>query len=476
MSVRRRRRNARKSLAGAGGTLITTSTSYVNRFDASGNFVPKADGFVEVLIVAGGGGGGHGQDRTGGGGAAGGVRNLGAQAVVKNTVYPVVVGLGGNGGVGGVSGSQDGQDSSAFGITSTKGGKGADFNGAGGNGGSGGGATHGNVAGTGIAGQGFAGGGPGYNSGNGAGEFSGSGGGGKKEPGVAGTIITAGRGGDGMPYYMEEILDYYGAGGGGSAANYGSQVAPIAGPGGLGGGGNGAFTNDGLPYNGVAGTAGKGAGGGAGARAGSSGGNGGRGRVLIRYSKKAGAANRDYLLAGTLADARGGPALTGAGAIAAGGYTMAANDGLTMTNGLAALDEYSIMWKGTVSRTLGAGGYGKLLDIKNRTSDTGLYSLDGKIDVITTAAETFSAPNTFLDGTQHTVIFTRKAATKVINLYIDGVLEVSKGDPLDEYIFAPNVVVLFRDELPGAGETLTGLITRVAVWFREITALEVAAQ
>lgn len=279
---------------GAGGVITATPTSYIHTFDAAANFVPAADGYVDVLIIGGGGGGGDGQDRTGGGGGAGGLRYIGSQAVVKNTIYPVVVGAGGLGGVAGGAAATNGANSSAFGVISLGGGHGNGFSsGAATVGGSGGGDRHGaNGAVAGTAGQGFAGGSPGqgsYPGGDVNANFMACGGGGSNAVGQNAVAVgagAAGAGGAGKPVFIREVAENFAGGGGGGSAWYGSAVAKApSGAGGIGGGGAGGQAWAGVGVAGTVGTDGTGGGGGGGGRAGGNGAAGGKGRVIIRYSK-----------------------------------------------------------------------------------------------------------------------------------------------------------------------------------------------
>jgi len=73
---------------------------------------------IKYVIIAGGGGGGGPQ--RGGGGGAGGYRYSTGYVITDNTDYPIVVGDGGGGG----SGASEGENSSAFGQTSSGGGRG----------------------------------------------------------------------------------------------------------------------------------------------------------------------------------------------------------------------------------------------------------------------------------------------------------------------------------------------------------------
>lgn len=271
---------------------------------------------VEVLIVGGGGGGGFGH---GGGGGGGAVLYRADQPVVPGTSYTITVGAGGTGNQDNSQNNQGGS-SSAFGVTATGGGSGANEDDAsgrgqtGGNGANGGGGMYGfKSGGTGTAptasgwkvfagfngGQGGWSGNANYPTGGGAGAggpgFNGS----SAQTGGAtgGTGQPAGAGGPGVLIDILGTLYYWGGGGGGTTYNTGGT----SGAGGIGGGGGGSGSvgsasgaGGGSALN--AGSAGSadaaggnagantGGGGGAGANENFVGGNGGSGIVVIRYA------------------------------------------------------------------------------------------------------------------------------------------------------------------------------------------------
>jgi hypothetical protein len=221
---------------------------------------------VDFLVIAGGGGGGF---DDGGGGGAGGYRNSfgsetsggGGSSETEltfnvGTVYTVTVGAGGTGSSGsGTNGSNSlisGSDIST--ITSTGGGKGADYLTNGSAGGSGGGA-HGNSngypAGNGTANQGYNGGAnnfPSTQAGGGggaseAGNTDGQGHGGDgRDSSITGSSVTRAGGGAGA-MRGTPTASAGGTGGGGNGGVHTPSIAPVSGStntGGGGGGGNGS--------------------------------------------------------------------------------------------------------------------------------------------------------------------------------------------------------------------------------------------
>ena len=247
---------------------------------------------VEYLVVAGGGGGcgSANANTSGGGGGAGGYRssrdgeNTGGGLASENklvatpsTNYAVTLGGGGAGSSSYGTPGTNGVNSSFASITSTGGGGGGNYTAFAQNGGSGGGsgtrssATY-QPAGTGVSGQGFAGGvGTAYGNGGAAG------GGGAGAVGGNASGNTAGNGGIGVTSTITGSSVTRGGGGGGGTFN---SSASSGGAGGGGAGGGGANTN------GTSGTANTGGGGGGSASTNgtNTGGSGGSGIVILRYS------------------------------------------------------------------------------------------------------------------------------------------------------------------------------------------------
>ena len=256
-----------QQLATGGDTIVSYvedgTLYFAHTFTNSGTFTPVQTLSVEYLIVGGGGGGGGGVSAVGGGGGGAGGMQSGVVNNVTATAYSIVVGNGGAGVANGAS--SNGQPSSFAGVTSLGGGRGSTTNGsAAAAGGSGGGAGNGttNAPGAGTAGQGFAG-------GSGSGVYTqtncGGGGGGGKG-GVGGNASGSGPA-------------YGGAGGAGAVNKYATGVNQTYAVGGGGGG----------PASGLGATStALGSGGGGSAGAGGStpttGSNGIKGVVVIRYA------------------------------------------------------------------------------------------------------------------------------------------------------------------------------------------------
>ena len=256
-----------------GGTITDVNGYRIHTFLTSGTFTTTESLNVEVLVVAGGGGGGS--SAVGGGGGAGGMLTGNYAVPGLGAGYAVTIGGGGNG--GGSASSVDGNpggDSSIIGgdvsiISTGGGGGGSSLVGAeaGNNGGSGGGGGGGNSLGQ-ITDHGLGTSGQGYDGGHGYGQASpytsraSGGGGGAGGVGGNAASATAGTAGPGASSSIT-----------GSAVTYAT------------GGAGAKYTNT----NGAAGAANTGNGGGGGGYASATrraGGNGGSGRVVIRYPIK----------------------------------------------------------------------------------------------------------------------------------------------------------------------------------------------
>ena len=88
----------------------------------------------------------------------------------------------------------------------------------------------------------------------------------------------------------------------------------------------------------------------------------------------------------TLADANGGPPLVSYGGTLSNGYTFGVQQGLSLS-GTGIFDVYSIdihFYFSDVNASF--NGYERILDFKNRTSDSGLYSASGSLQLFATLA------------------------------------------------------------------------------------------
>ena len=292
--------NLRAQFDASGGTKIITASHIIHRFDTTGSddFIVNSLGenssvSIEYLVVGGGGAGGN----TRGGGGGGGGARTGSFTLSNIGTYPIFVGEGGTAGTTNTAAGLNGQKSS-FTIDGTTiisqggGGGGGGNDTAGKNGGSGGGGAAnggGGSGGTGNRGdsrppapvtpvndgvpsQGYNG-GTGYDT---APEYMGAGGGGAGGAGGDGSPPSFGAGGAALESSITgSPVTYAGGGSGGNIAGTPGGQDPSA----------GAGAPPSINVAG-AGAAGRGGGGGGGADS-KTGGAGGSGCVIVRYSATA---------------------------------------------------------------------------------------------------------------------------------------------------------------------------------------------
>jgi hypothetical protein len=123
----------------------------------------------------------------------------------------------------------------------------------------------------------------------------------------------------------------------------------------------------------------------------------------------------------TLADANGGPSLVSYGGTLSNGYHFGVNTGLSLS-GTGAFDVYSIdihFYFDNVSASF--NGYQRILDFQNRTSDSGLYSLNGSLVLFAIPGDPSggSAGQVFTNGTMADLLVTRDASG-LFSAYVNG--------------------------------------------------------
>ena len=264
---------------GNGGTqdkTLTISTTVISTFNSSTSWTaPSGVSSIDCLVVAGGGAGANNgsgnQPRGAGGGGAGGFRNLTNISVTPGTTYPITVGAGGAY-FATVFANASGSNSSIGSLVVAAGGGGGCAN-------SGTPVAGGSGGGNAQSGWGGAGNTPATtpSQGNNGGNSSGNGGSGGGGAGAAGAnTSSSSAGGAGAVSTITGSSITYAGGGAGSG---GGTTAS----GGAGGGGASAFDS-----SATSGTANTGGGGGGASNWNNSGtftgGNGGSGIVIIKYS------------------------------------------------------------------------------------------------------------------------------------------------------------------------------------------------
>jgi len=176
----------------------------------------------------------------------------------------------------------------------------------------------------------------------------------------------------------------------------------------------------------------------------------------------------------TLAEANGGPPLVSYGGTLSNGYHFGVNKGLSLS-GTGAFDVYSIdihFYFDNVSASF--NGYQRILDFQNRTSDSGLYSLNGTLVLFASEPGDPSAGDEtrffFTNGTMADLLVTRNASG-LFSAYVNGNLAFSVMDTDGSTRFSGpgNIMYFFMDDFvsltnyPNLPEAGTGLVDFIQV-------------
>lgn len=197
--------------------------------------------------------------------------------------------------------------------------------------------------------------------------------------------------------------------------------------------------------------------------------------ALCATSAKSAVLTHQWTLNGTTADTFGGTAmvLPNSGALGATGYNFTASNGLSAgpnVSGALSTNNYSIEM---LVRLDSMGGYKKLIDFKNLSSDRGFYFLNGQSNFypFVTSGSIFGA------GADLHLVATRNSVTNIFNFYVNGALQLTLNDSGGEAIFsalgAP--VHLMRDDIATGGvESTSGFLNYVRFYDGALTGAEVA--
>jgi hypothetical protein len=152
----------------------------------------------------------------------------------------------------------------------------------------------------------------------------------------------------------------------------------------------------------------------------------------------------------TLADANGGPSLVSYGGTLSNGYTFGVQQGLSLS-GTNAFDVYSIdihFYFNDVNASF--DGFQRILDFKNRTSDSGLYDHSGGLALF--AATGSGDPSAgkdfvFTNGTMVDLLVTRNASG-LFSAYVNGNLafSVMDTDGATRFSGPGNIMYFFIDD------------------------------
>jgi hypothetical protein len=117
-------------------------------------------------------------------------------------------------------------------------------------------------------------------------------------------------------------------------------------------------------------------------------------------------------------------------------------------------------------------GYRKILDFKNLTSDTGLYTLGGQLNFYNEAIDGPTVgPGNFFEA-----VLTRDSSTALMTAYFDGTPVFSFTDSADlAVISTDNLLNIFQDDLAVPGENSSGSVAGLRIFDNVLTDAEVAA-
>jgi hypothetical protein len=181
--------------------------------------------------------------------------------------------------------------------------------------------------------------------------------------------------------------------------------------------------------------------------------------VISVPSAQAASISHLYELNNSLDDSKGGASLvSNGGTVSASGYAFGANQGPSLSNSVNPTD-YSILMDFSLSEL---GGYRKIIDFKDRTSDNGLYNYENQLSFFpgTTGGVSFTV------NTPARLILTRDSSTSTVIGYVNGVQKMSFTDTTNLATFSASnrIMHFFRDDNALGGEASGGLLTKLAIY------------
>jgi hypothetical protein len=180
-----------------------------------------------------------------------------------------------------------------------------------------------------------------------------------------------------------------------------------------------------------------------------------------------------YELNGSLADSLGGPSLINNGAtLGATGLTFGVNQGPTLIGALP-ISTYSIEMMFSLTTT---DGYRKLIDFKDRTSDTGLYNISTSLQLYN--ANVSPSGNLFAANTPAHLIVTRDGATNQFLGYVNGNLVLTTDDVslFGTFTGTSQIAHFFRDDLVNGSEASAGFLDFIRTYDTVLTQSQVTAR
>ncbi|MYN44674.1 PEP-CTERM sorting domain-containing protein [Pseudoduganella sp. FT93W] len=189
--------------------------------------------------------------------------------------------------------------------------------------------------------------------------------------------------------------------------------------------------------------------------------------ALLALGGSASAANHLYTFNGTMADALGGADMVGAGGtLGSTSYSFGKNEGLSLGEQLGSVYTIDMVMSFDTH-----SGWQKLIDFKDRTVDTGLYTSNTQWYFYNVG----SMGNVPADGQSARVTLTRDSS-KLVSLYVNGTLAGSFVDSANIAAFEGKGAHFFMDDTTNTKpEAAAGNVDYIATFDRALTAGEVAA-
>jgi hypothetical protein len=150
-------------------------------------------------------------------------------------------------------------------------------------------------------------------------------------------------------------------------------------------------------------------------------------------------------------------------------YNFGRNEGLPLdTTSLLISDNYTIA---ALFSFDAISGYRRILDFKNRTSDTGLYTLNGQLNFYNQASGGPAVgPGTFFEA-----VLSRDSSTNLVSAYFNGTPVFSFTDSSSlGVISAAKLLNIFQDDLATPGEASSGSVAGMRIFDNVLTDAEVA--
>ncbi len=181
----------------------------------------------------------------------------------------------------------------------------------------------------------------------------------------------------------------------------------------------------------------------------------------------------DYQLNGTLTDLVGGPNIVAlGGTLIATGYNFGPNQGLNLSSAAVNPAEYSLEIR--FQWTVLSGGWQKIVDFHNLTSDVGLYTAGNGLHFLDTA---FTG-GLFSAHTGYSLVLTRDDATNIVRAYLNGNEVWSFVDSANAAVFdGPSKIIRFfqDDTTTGQTQAQSGVIDWIRIYEEVLSPTDVTA-